>query len=246
MSAHQTKQLTPLDEALGLALEAAEPLEGTEVVSVPSATGRVVAEAVRAEADVPPFDRAAMDGYAVKAADTVGAPVILTCVERVYAGEETSLSVEPGTCIAVATGAPMPAGADAVVMVEHTEATGEAVRILKPIETGRNAAPRGEDIRAGEVVIESGVLLNPAQLGALAAVGRSTVLVYAKPSALVIPTGKEIVPPGEGPLGPGQIYDLIPTPLLASLVEFGAATVAHPVVDVDREALLEVIGRFPE
>ncbi|MCH6566854.1 MAG: molybdopterin molybdotransferase MoeA [Nitrospinae bacterium] len=246
MSAHQTKQLTPLDEALALALEAAEPLEGTEVVSVPSATGRVVAEAVRAEADVPPFDRAAMDGYAVRAADTVGAPVTLTCVERVYAGEETSLSVEPGTCIAVATGAPMPAGADAVVMVEHTEATGEAVRILKPIETGRNAAPRGEDIRAGEVVIESGVLLNPARLGALAAVGRSTVLVYAKPSAVVIPTGKEIVPPGEGPLGPGQIYDINTTTLLASLEEFGAATVAHPVVDDDREALLEVIGRFPE
>jgi molybdenum cofactor synthesis domain-containing protein len=246
MSAHQTKVLTPLDEALALALEAAEPLEGTEVVSVPSATGRVVAEAVRAEADVPPFDRAAMDGYAVKAADTVGAPVILTCVERVYAGEETSLSVEPGTCIAVATGAPMPAGADAVVMVEHTEATGEAVRILKPIETGRNAAPRGEDIRAGEVVIESGVLLNPARLGALAAVGRSTVLVYTKPSAVVIPTGKEIVPPGEGPLGPGQIYDINTTTLLASLEEFGAATVAHPVVDDDREALLEVIGRFPE
>ncbi|MDV2479153.1 MAG: molybdopterin molybdotransferase MoeA [bacterium] len=246
MSAPQTKQLTPLDEALALALEAAEPLEGTEVVSVPSATGRVVAEAVRAEADVPPFDRAAMDGYAVRAADTVGAPVTLTCVERVYAGEETSLSVEPGTCIAVATGAPMPAGADAVVMVEHTEATGEAVRILKPIETGRNAAPRGEDIRAGEVVIESGVLLNPARLGALAAVGRSTVLVYTKPSAVVIPTGKEIVPPGEGPLGPGQIYDINTTTLLASLEEFGAATVAHPVVDDDREALLEVIGRFPE
>ena len=246
MSAPQTKQLTPLDEALALALEAAEPLEGTEVVSVPSATGRVVAEAVRAEADVPPFDRAAMDGYAVRAADTVGAPVTLTCVERVYAGEETSLSVEPGTCIGVATGAPMPAGADAVVMVELTEATGEAVRILKPIETGRNAAPRGEDIRAGEVVIESGVLLNPARLGALAAVGRSTVLVYTKPSAVVIPTGKEIVPPGEGPLGPGQIYDINTTTLLASLEEFGAATVAHPVVDDDREALLEVIGRFAE
>ncbi len=246
MSAHQAKQLTPLDEALALALEAAEPLEGTEEVSVQSASGRVVAEAVRAEADVPPFDRAAMDGYAVRAADTVGAPVILTCVERVYAGEETSLSVEPGTCIAVATGAPMPAGADAVVMVEHTEATGEAVRILKPIETGRNAAPRGEDIRAGEVVIESGVLLNPARLGAFAAVGRSTVLVYAKPSAVVIPTGKEIVPPGEGPLGPGQIYDINTSTLLAALEEFGAATVAHPVVDDDREALLEVIHRFPE
>ncbi|MDA2917289.1 molybdenum cofactor biosynthesis protein, partial [Nitrospinae bacterium AH_259_B05_G02_I21] len=137
MSAHQTKQLTPLDEALALALEAAEPLEGTEMISVPSATGRVVAEAVRAEADVPPFDRAAMDGYAVRAADTVGAPVILTCVERVYAGEETTVSVEPGTCIAVATGAPMPAGADAVVMVEHTEATGDTVRIFKPIEAGK-------------------------------------------------------------------------------------------------------------
>ncbi|MDA2917213.1 molybdopterin molybdotransferase MoeA, partial [Nitrospinae bacterium AH_259_B05_G02_I21] len=127
-----------------------------------------------------------------------------------------------------------------------TEATGDTVRIFKPIEAGKNAAPRGEDIRAGEVVIEAGALLNPARLGALAAVGRATVLVYAKPSAVVIPTGKEIVPPGKGPLGPGQVYDINTATLLASLEEFGAAAAAHPVVDDDREALLEAIQRFPE
>ncbi|MEE9197994.1 MAG: gephyrin-like molybdotransferase Glp, partial [bacterium] len=246
MSAHPIKQLTPLNEALALALEAAEPLERTEEVSVPSASDRVVAEDVRAEADVPPFPRAAMDGYAVRAADTVGAPVVLTCLGRVYAGEEANDSVTPGTCVAVATGAPMPAGADAVVMVERTEEAGEAVRILKPIEASKNAAPKGEDIRAGEVVIEAGALLNPSQLGALAAVGRATVLLYSKPSAVVIPTGQEIVPPGSGPLEPGQIYDINTTTLLAALEEFGADAVAHPVVDDDREAILEAIGSLPE
>ncbi len=246
MPAHPTKQLTPLEEALALALEAAEPLERTEEVSVPEASGRVVVEVVRAEDDVPPFDRAAMDGYAVQAADTVGAPVELTCVGRVFAGEEAADEVSPGTCVAVATGAPMPAGADAVVMVEHTEAEGDAVRILKPIKAGKNAAPRGEDIRAGEVVIEAGALLNPSHLGALAAVGLTKVTVYAKPSAVVIPTGQEIVPPGSGPLGPGQIYDINTTTLLAALGEFGAAAVAHPVVDDDREDILEAIDGLPE
>ena len=115
----------PIDEALTIAIESTRPIERTERVRLEEADGRVAASAITARADVPPFDRAAMDGYAVVAADTVGAsreaPRALRCVERVYTGEIARRPVEPGTCIEIATGAPMPQGADAVVMVEETD-----------------------------------------------------------------------------------------------------------------------------
>ena len=246
MSMRPFKKLTPFNEALALALEAAEPIEATEELPLAEAVGRVAAAPVRAEADVPPFDRAAMDGYAVRAADTAEAPVTLNCLGRVFAGQETSVKVGPGSCLAVATGAPMPEGADAVVMVEYTEAEGEAVRVLKPVAAGRNAAPSGEDIRAGDVVVEAGVVLNPGRLGSLAAVGLAKVTVYARPRAVVIPTGLEIVPPGAGPLGPGQIYDINTTTLLAALGELGAAVSARPAVDDELVALRETVEGCPE
>jgi molybdenum cofactor synthesis domain-containing protein len=235
-----------LDEALALAVEAARPVERTEEVPLSEANGRVVAQEVRAEADVPPFDRAAMDGYAVRAVDTEKAPKSLTLLGRVLAGEEPSLLVEPGCCLAVATGAPMPAGADAVVMVEHTEAEGETIHIGKSVKAGKNMALRGEDIGAGDIVVEIGTILNPGRLGALAAVGRSMVSVYEKPTAAVIPTGEEIVPPGSGPLKPGQIYDINTTTLLAALREFGASVVGHPPVEDDMDSLRQAIAEAAE
>jgi molybdopterin biosynthesis enzyme len=235
-----------LDEALALAVEAARPVERTEEVPLSEANGRVVAQEVRSEADVPPFDRAAMDGYAVRAVDTEKAPKSLTLLGRVLAGEEPSLLVEPGCCLAVATGAPMPAGADAVVMVEHTEAEGETIHIGKSVKAGKNMALRGEDIGAGDIVVEIGTILNPGRLGALAAVGRSMVSVYEKPTAAVIPTGEEIVPPGSGPLKPGQIYDINTTTLLAALREFGASVVGHPPVEDDMDSLRQAIAEAAE
>lgn len=241
MSMRPFKELTPLDEALALALEAAKPVEETEELPLARANGRVAAAPVVAQIDVPPFERAAMDGYAVVARDTAAAPVGLKCVGRLYAGDEAAGEVGPGTCIAVATGAPMPAGADAVVMVEHTEAEGERVRVLKPIEAGRNVAAQGEDIATGEVVIEAGAVFNPARLGAVAALGRAAVTVYAKPKALVVPTGGEVVPPGSGPLKPGQIYDINTTTLLAALEELGAEALSLPPVEDDAEALRRAV-----
>ena len=232
------KKLTPLDEALTLALGAAEPIDRTEELPLALASGRVAAESVRADLDVPPFDRAAMDGYAVRALDVKDAPAKLSCVGKVLAGGEAQQAVSRGTCVAVATGSPMPGGADSVVMVEHTHLEGDIVTIEKPIAAGKNVALKGEDIKTGEVVLEAGSVLNPGRLGALAAVGRMSVSVYEKPTALVIPTGGEVVPPGSGPLKPGQIYDINTTTLLAALGEFGAEAEGHPVVEDEMDKLL--------
>ncbi len=174
------------------------------------------------------------------------APVTLRCVGRLFAGESSGQAVEPGTCVAVATGAPMPPGADAVVMVEDTEAEGETVRIAKSARPGKNLARRGEDIRAGDVVVEAGVLLNPGRLGALAATGRSKVRVYARPRVVVIPTGAEVVPPGSGPLEEGQIYDINTTTLLAALATFGAEASGRPPVKDELEALRESVAGASE
>src|SRR6476646_10554493 len=133
------RETLPLDEALALILAAAAPIERTERVALAAATGRVIASAAASAIDVPPFDRAAMDGYAVRAEDTFGAgkfdPKLLRCVEKVYTGQVPEKPVAAGECIEIATGAPMPHGADAVVMVEETERVtqSEDVRIFTPV-----------------------------------------------------------------------------------------------------------------
>src|SRR6266550_3287091 len=142
----------PLDEALALILDAATPVTRTETVPLAEALGRVVAAPPVAAIDVPPFDRAAMDGYAVRAEDTFGAgrydPKILHCIEKVYTGQVPTRAIGPGECIEIATGAPMPAGADATVMVEETERTPGAdheIRILTPVYPRQHVGRRAAD-----------------------------------------------------------------------------------------------------
>jgi molybdopterin molybdotransferase len=205
----------PLDEALSLVLDAAVPIERTERISIREANGRVLAEDATATRDVPPFDRAAMDGYAVVAEDTFGAgryePRVLRCIETVFTGQVATQRLSRGECIEIATGAPMPEGADAVVMVEETEkrGTGDAieVRVLTPVYPRQHVGRRAADIAAGRPLLERGSLLNPSRIGALAATGVLDVNVFAKPRVSILSTGNEIVEPGQ-PLGPGQIYDV--------------------------------------
>ncbi|MGH9411404.1 MAG: gephyrin-like molybdotransferase Glp, partial [Vicinamibacterales bacterium] len=160
-------------------------MERTERVALGDLTGRVVAESPVAPLDVPPFDRAAMDGYAVRAEDTVGAghqhPRTLQSVGTLYTGEAPVSRVERDTCLEIATGAPMPAGADAVVIVEDTERVSgsDEVRIFSPVYPAQNVGRRGADITAGTGVIEHGALLTPSRIGALAAIGATDVEVYA-------------------------------------------------------------------
>jgi molybdopterin molybdotransferase len=200
------------DEARRRLDAAVDPITRTERVSLGAAQGRVAAEDIRSSIDVPPFSRSAMDGYAVIAADTSGAtvnsPVRLRVVDRLYTGQAPAVAVSAGTCAEIATGAPLPAGADAVVMVEQTtKDAGDCVLFAAAATAGQNIGRRGADISAGGTVVRRGDLLNPGRVGALAAIGNESVEVYARPRVAILSTGNEIVDPGRI-LGPGQIFDV--------------------------------------
>ena len=193
-------------------LEAARPVEDIERVGLEEAAGRVCAEDVAARWDVPPFDRAAMDGYAVVAADTSGAsegaPVALRLQDVTYTGDAPPAAIRPGSCLEIATGAPLPPGANAVVMVERTRrAPGDVVEILEGVRAGQHVGPRGGDLRAGARVVGAGDHLTPARVGVLAAAGWDSIAVYRRPLVCIASTGNEVVLPGH-PLRPGQIHDV--------------------------------------
>jgi molybdenum cofactor synthesis domain-containing protein len=220
-----------LGEAKALIDAAIRPIERTERVPLADADGRVLANDVVATADVPPFSRAAMDGYAVRAQDTAGAtraePRALRRVGTVFTGQVAHRAVGPGECIEIATGAPIPDGADAVVMVEETdgEASG-SVRVFAPVVPGQNIGPQGADIRRGQQVLPGGTPLTPSRIGAVAALGRADVQVYARPRVAILSTGNELVEPGQ-PLAPGQIYDINRFTVAAVVGEHGGVPVPH-------------------
>jgi molybdenum cofactor synthesis domain-containing protein len=231
------KSFLPLDQGLRILLECVTPISRTEPVGLFEATGRVLAEPVVAGMAVPPFPRAAMDGYAVIAEDTFGAgnfhPVHLRLLEVVHAADIARTAVTRGACIQVATGAPIPAGADAVVQVEDTELEGPGpqgqVKIYKPVYPRQNVSPQGEDIQAGREVLIPGTRLEPSKIGVLSALGMSRVTVFARPTVAVIPSGNEIVRPGEA-LEPGKIYDINSYTLSALIQEQGAVPTIFPVM----------------
>src|SRR5436190_1100848 len=205
------KETIPLEEARQLIADACRPIDRTERVRLVDANGRVAAANVQSTRDVPPFARAGMDGFALRAEDTFGAsryePKTLRVIDKVYTGEVPTKSIEPGTAIEIATGAPMPQGADAVVMVEETEKAGGDVRVLTPVYPRQNVGRQGADIVVGQTVIGRGDVLNPSRIGALAALGVGDVEVFAKPTVAILSTGNEIADPGQE-LRPGQIYDI--------------------------------------
>jgi len=215
--------LLSIDEALALVLEWVQPLEG-EDVPVARAAGRVVAEPALAVTDLPPFDSSAMDGYAVRAADTPGS---LTVVGHSAAGKPESRELGAGEAIVISTGAVVPEGADAVVPVERTSGEVE----VEGVRPGENVRPRGGDARTGEVIVERGDVLRPAQLGALAAAGVVLVRCARRPRVCVLATGSELRAPGEQ-LAPGEIYESNSVLLAAQLESAGAeVTVLHSVGD---------------
>ncbi len=182
-----------------------------EPVPIEKALGRVLAVDVVAPLDVPPFDRASMDGYALKARDTYGAsegePRELLLKGSVAAGTISKLTITKGSCVAIATGAPMPKGADAVLMVEYAENTKGRVLAYRPVAAGENVMRAGADIRRDEKILEKGRLITPRDTGVLAALGITKIMVYARPRIAVISTGAEIAEPG-ALLKPGMIYDV--------------------------------------
>jgi molybdopterin molybdotransferase len=220
-----------LDEARRRIDEAVQPIDRVDRVRLEEANGRVLAMTIFAPGDVPPFARAAMDGYAVRAHDTTGAardaPRVLTRIETLYTGEVARRTVAAGECIEIATGAPMPPGADAVVIVEDTdgEASG-AVQVFAAVSPGQNVGRQGADIRSGQVVLEAGTTLTPSRIGAVAALGLVDVPIFARPRVAILSTGNEIVDPGR-PLAPGQIYDVNRFTLAAVVSQNGGEPVAY-------------------
>ncbi len=194
------KKLTRVDEALRELIPKL-PRMKREIVSVYECSGRVLAEDIHAPIDIPPFDRATMDGYAVRAEDTFGAsqasPIQLKLIGKVGIGETPNVEIAAGEAVEIATGAAMPKGANAVVMVEYTRRAGDFVEVLKPVAPQRNVSLRGEDVKKGEKILKRGEILQPQDAGMLAACGIKEVAVYAKPRVAIISTGNELVEVGK-------------------------------------------------
>ena len=221
------------------------PIDRTETIALSEANGRVLAADVVARQDVPPFSRAGMDGFAVRARDTQGAsrahPRTLKKVGTVYTGEVPSIPVRDGQCIEISTGAPLPDGADAVVMVEETDSdSGNDVSVFAEVHAGQNVGKRGADIQAGQMVVAAGERLNSSRIGALAALGLSLVTVYARPHVAIVSTGNEIVEPGQE-LKPGQIYDINRFTISAVVAENGGIPVSQPPAPDTLDALLATL-----
>jgi molybdenum cofactor synthesis domain-containing protein len=223
-----------LDEALAILEGAATPVTRVERVPLAEAAGRVLAADVVAAVDVPPFDRAAMDGYAVRAADTAGAapdrPSELRVVGAAFAGEPATRAVGTGECVTIGTGAMVPEGADAVVMVEQTaRGDGDIVHVLAPVAAGQHIGRRGSDIAAGSPAVAAGRVLTPARVGAVAAVGLASIEVYVRPRVALASTGNELVEPGL-PLGPGAIHEINRYTLLPVVRAHGGEAFPMPTV----------------
>lgn len=197
----------------------------TETVPLADALGRTLAREVRARENIPPFTKATMDGYAVRAEDTRAAErdnaVELEVMEDLPAGRVSRKSVGPGQAVRIMTGAPLPKGADAVVMVEDTAKTAGHVKVRREVKPGANIGQPGEDLKKGELVLERGAMIGPAETGLLAAAGLARVPVVRRPKLAVIATGDEIVEPGDRK-GPGQIRNSNGPALLAMALRAGA------------------------
>lgn len=234
-------------EAVTKILETVIQLAG-ERVSLFEATGRVLAEAVSSEREVPPFHNSAMDGYAVRWEDIAQAssdtPVELSIQEVIQAGAVPTQTVTAGTASKIMTGAVVPPGADTVIRVEDTEERAGRVLIHQPNTLGANVRTTGEDIRAGQQILEPGRVLRPADIGLLASVGRSFVLVRQRPRVAILSTGNELVEV-DGRLRPGQIVNSNAYTLAAAVQEAGGVAVpleiARDTLEETRTALNEAV-----
>ncbi|RIK37874.1 MAG: molybdopterin molybdenumtransferase MoeA [Chloroflexi bacterium] len=229
-----------VDDALAIVLEQAQPL-APQTIKLGDALGLILAEPVAARDPLPPFPASVKDGYAVVAADGPGDYPV---VGDATAGRLADFTIAPGTVAYITTGAPLPPGADAVVMVEETEplpATGaRRVRIRQAVQPGADVRPVGVDVAAGEEVLAAGTRLAPAEIGLLATVGAATVPVYPRPRVAVLSTGDELVEPHQTP-GPGQIRDSNRATLMAAVVAAGGVPVDLGIGRDEQDQLAERI-----
>jgi molybdopterin molybdotransferase len=235
----ERRPVLSVEEARARILATVHVLE-PERLSLLEAGGRVLAEAVTADRNIPPLTNSAMDGYAVRGVDVAQAqdqsPARLRVVGEVAAGHVSPVQVEPGTAVRIMTGAPLPAGADTVVRFEDTRPHDDWVEVFKIPATGANVRSAGEDVRAGQVVLEPGAVLRPQDVGMLAAVGCTEVAVLRRPRVAILATGDEVVSPDRMP-GPGQIRDANSYIVAAQVQAYGGLPLLLGVAR-DQEALV--------
>jgi len=229
------KRRTRVEAALATLLDAVDPHGRTETVPLGEADGRVLAEPVDSPVPVPGYDRAAMDGYAVRAEDTFGAsdrsPTVLRTAED---------TVAPGEAVRVHTGSALPDGADAVVMIERVEEVGDDVETFDAVASGENVGPAGEDVAEGQRLYDAGESLRPSDLGLLKSVGLETVEVFDRPTVAVIPTGEELV---QSDPDPGEVIETNGLTVSRFVERWGGSARYRDVVTDDEDALADAIER---
>ncbi len=236
------------EQALAMVREkigAAKLAPKVETVPLGQAGGRVLAEDVAADRDYPPFNRSTRDGYAVRAADVSAAPATLDCRGAVRAGAHFEGEVGAGQCVEIMTGAPVPGGADAVVMLEHTRAEGGRVEVLRAVESGANVVRQGSEARVGTVVIRRGRCLGAGEMGLLASVGKARVRVGAPPRVAILPTGDEVVPVEQAAEW-FQIRNSNAVTLAAQVAAAGGIPLELPIAPDEKSALRRLIEQALE
>jgi molybdopterin molybdotransferase len=227
------------DEALSFLLARVRPTNKTEHISTAESLGRVLAERLTSAVNVPPLDNSAMDGYAVRIADLINASTQLRVTQRIPAGT-VGQPLQAGQAARIFTGAPVPAGCDAVVMQEYCGVEGDTVTVSKHPKMGENIRRSGEDIAAGAEVLAAGIRLRPMEMGLAASVGIASLRVYRKLKVATFYTGDEIVMPGE-PLKPGQIYNSNRFVLTGLLQALGCEVVDLGIVPDNFAATVKVL-----
>ncbi len=230
-----------IEKAFGIILARVRPLK-TERLALGDALGCSLATDIKADRDLPPTDRSAMDGYAVRAKDLAKGPRTLRLAGEVSAGSAARPTVKAGTCVTILTGATIPPGADTVVKVEETQELDGLVTFDSPAKKGANIRLRSEEIARGQVVLEKGAILNAAQIGLCASVGKAVVRVYKRPDVAVLCTGEELRLPGEK-VAPHQLRDSNGPALRAGLSAAGISNVAHEIVPDDLKVLTARLKR---
>lgn len=217
-----------------------------ETVDLLHAAGRILAEPISADRDIPPFPRSTRDGYAVRSADLAQLPAKLTVMGEIKAGPQpanNSSALNHGEAFSIMTGAPVPGGADAVVMVEYTSLQNERVTITKGIVAGENIVAQGAEARSGSPVLSPGTRLNEATIALAASVGKSRLQVFDRPRVAVLTTGDEIVDVDDGKIGPTQIRNSNSYSLAAQIQEAGGEPVLLPIAPDEPQRLRELIER---
>jgi len=231
-----------VDKALGIILENVFSLD-TVTTGINSAFGRVLAEDIVSDIDIPPFNKSAMDGYAVRASDLSDVPSVLKVIDSISAGSISRKKLQPGTCVKIMTGAPVPEGADAVVMIEDTELVSDAsVSFTKKVKPGQNVCTRGEDVTKGTTILRKGTVIKGPEIAVCASVGRVFINVVRTPTVGIVSTGSEIVEPSH-PLEVGKIRNSN-GPMLESLVKGTGFSAEYLGLARDNEdELSEVMAR---